>query len=293
MKKKLVENMPVPKIKEATGRIMGIARMPADGLCTVDFVDTKEKKILVRICLAKKEWMNYYPDEGIWDYKDYTNICPGYRLHEAQIQNISYVNKITNGHTIIAHQNKISWKKQEHKLQKRCEELKKRCESIPELTADMKNWLERYVSQEHWLYYKRKGKYIDFACTACGNNGVAVSKTETFEDMIKLHFEEIPVHDRYNVCPICGETVRAKAAGRAKGVFERRDHRYIMQAVGDDVVVRYFEPVRYFEGHELDARETTEVYEVARKWVLKDKLQIDYYKYSPYSGESFWDDCNL
>ena len=293
MKKKLVEGMPAPKIKKVTGRYMGIARMPADGLCTVDYVDTQEKKVLVRICLAKKEWMNYYPDSGKWDYKDWNNVCEGIPLHEAKIQNNSYVNKITNGHTIIAHQDKISWEKTNQKYKKRSELLKDRCEKVPELTHDMQNWLERYVAQEHWLYYKRKGKYIDFACTACGNSGVAVSKTETYEDMTMMHFEEIPANNYYNKCPLCGETVKAKAAGRTKGVFEKRDHRFIMQAVGEDVVVRYFEPVKYFDGDEMNAKEEIKVYEVARQWLLKDKLQIDYYKYSPYSGENYWDDCNL
>ena len=92
---------------------------------------------------------------------------------------------------------------------------------------------------------------------------------------------------------MCGAHVHAKAAGRTKGVFERRDHRSILQVVGEDVVVRYFEPAKYFDGDCETATEKIEIYEVARKWVLKGKLQIDYKKYDPYIGKEFWDDCNL
>ena len=293
MKKKLVESMPEPKIKKADGRYMAIARMPADGLCTVDYIDTTEKSIMVRICLTKKEWMNYYPDSGTWDYKDWTNICPGVRLYEIKIKNISYLNRITNGHTIIAHQNKIQWDKQNQRYKKKSEDLKRRCDSVPELTKDMERWLTSYIGAEHWLYYKRKGRYVDFACTACGYSGTAITNAVTLEDAARTHFEKVPEHDRYNNCPICGKSVKAKAAGRTKGVFERRDYRYIMQVIGDDVVVRYFEPSKYFDGDEMDASENTEIYEVARKWVLKDKLQIDYHKYDPYRRDVFWDDCNL
>lgn len=293
MKKKLIESMPAPKIRKVDGRYMGIARMPADGLCTVDYVDTTKKSILVRICITKKEWMNYYPDSGTWDYKDWNEICPGIPLHQIKIQNPSYLDRITNGHTIIAHQQKIRWDKQNQRYKKRSEDLKRRCDSVPELTQDMTNWLSSYIGQMHWLYYKRKGKYVDFACTACGYSGTAITKAVTLEDAARTHFEEIPVHNRYNRCPLCGKTVMAKAAGRTRGVYETRDHRYVMQVVGDDVVVRYFEPVRYFDGDEMNASESTKIHEIARKWVFKDKLQIDYHKYNPYTGRTFWDDCNL
>lgn len=293
MKKKLIESMQAPKIKKVTGKIMGIARMPADGLCTVDFVDTEQKSILVRICLTKKEWMNYYPDTGTWDYKDWNDVCPGIRLHEANIQNKSYLCRITNGKTIIAHQKKILWDKQNQRYKKRQEKLEERCARVPELAEGMESWITMGLDMEHWLYYKRRGKYADFACTACGNSGTAVVKPETFEDQIKTRFEETPIHNGFNKCPLCQSYVRAKAAGRTKGVFEKRDYRYIMQAVGDDVVVRYFEPAKYFDGNEDHAREEVKVYEVARKWVLKNKIQIDYYKYNFYSNTYFWDDCNL
>lgn len=293
MKKKLIESMPAPKIRKVDERYIGIARMPADGLCTVDYVDTTEKSILVRVCLTKKEWRNYYPDSGTWDYKNWTEICPGIPLYQIKIQNPSYLDRITNGHTIIAHQQKIQRDKQNQRHEKRSEELKRRCDSVPELTQDMKSWLTSYIGQEHWLYYKKKGRYVDFACTACGHSGSAITRAETFEDMVKMHFEEIPVHNRYNICPMCGKSVKTKAAGRTRGLFEKRDHRYVMQVIGDDVVVRYFEPTKCINGDEMHASENVKIYEVARKWIMKDKLQIDYYKYSPYSGKNFWDDCNL
>lgn len=293
MKKKLVECMLPPKYKKTKERYIAIARMPADGLCTVDYIDTETDSIEVRICLTKKEWMNYYPEDGSWDSKDWNNVCPTISLHLIEIKNESYVNRITSNHTIIAHQENIRWKQTQSRRERRIEALEARCASIPELTEGMKEWLTMYVGMEHWLYYKRKGRYVDFACTACGKSGTAITKTITLEDSARLQFEEIPSHNSYSRCPLCGAHVHAKAAGRTKGVFERRDHRSILQVVGEDVVVRCFEPAKYFDGNCETATEKIETYEVARKWVLKGKLQIDYKKYDPYIGKEFWDDCNL
>ena len=141
MKKKLVECMSAPKYKKTKERYIAIARMPADGLCTVDYIDTKTNVIEVRICITKKEWMNYYPETGKWDYKDWTSICPGVPIYKAKIQNKSYVNRITSNHTIIAHQNKILWEKRNNKYNRRKEKLEERCAKVQELTKDMKSWL--------------------------------------------------------------------------------------------------------------------------------------------------------
>lgn len=293
MKKKLVECMTPPKYKKTKERYIAIARMPADGLCTVDYIDTEMDSIEVRICLTKKEWMNYYPETGKWDYKDWNGIDTEVPLYQIKIKNISYVNRITNGHTIIAHQGTISWKKEEWKRRSRVEKLNDRCSNIPELTESMKKWLTSYIDREHWLYYKRRGRNVDFACTACGYSGTAITSLVTLEDNARLQFAEPPEHNHYNHCPKCGTVVHAKAAGKTKGAYERRDYRYIMQVAGEDVVVRYFEPVKYFSGDVKKAKEEIETIEVARKWLLKNKMQIDYQKYNPYTGKTYWDDCNL
>lgn len=298
MKKRLVEGMKSPRISKDMKGIVGIARMPAEGLCTIDIVDADTKQVHVRIAITEKEWINYFPDKGTWNGKmirsvfEESDVLSMNDYYGFKIINDKYLNKVCRTKYISTAQYMISSDKRERAMIGRKERCKQRNAEVRELTECEEDFLFRYIRGFHFLYYKRSGRKVDLTCSACGKTGTFF--TEIYEPYeCNRWLSEKPVHNNYTDCPMCGKRVQFKAAGKTQGEFEKRDARYIVQKYGDGLVVRYFEPYVIISGEIGFAREQCEITEVARVYFVDGKEQKDYHKYSPYSGNNFWDDCNL
>lgn len=301
MKKKLIENMPAPRITKDMEGMVVIARNPEKGLLTLDVVETLTKNVQVRICITKNEFMNYYPEEGIWDNKHIENIIT--RISQGNIldynlygkSNIKKALGINNSlHSVELYEHEITREKrwaEEERRKKRCQE---RNAKVPELDKKMDEWLKRYVGGIHYIYYKRNGNNVQVACSACGKEGRYIMIPVTYEDHLKKNLGFKPEHNMGGEpCPMCGTYGKWKAAGKTKGVYGQWDHRYVVDKVEDTIVIRYFEIKKIISGTEFEAWEKTDCVEVARNWFLKEKIQKDYNKYNPYTSKNFWDDVNL
>lgn len=300
MKKKLVEQMPAPTIRKRKEEYVGIARMPAEGLCTVDFVNTKTKQIYVRVCLTEKEWMNYYPDTGKWDYKTLRSVTQGNMQIQREIyMSPKYIDKenlfrITKGREISKYQYDITNNKISNRYAARRRQLKERCDKMPEITSEMEEWLTEDINDFHFLYYKRTKRKVTVTCSACGQTKTLWTHPVTLEEMVQPYIET-PIHGHHTECPMCNANVIMRAAGRTKGVFSKTNHRYIVQRYKEeDLVIRYFDVHKEIIGKIGNAQEESHITEVARIFFMENgKVQKDFCKYNPYTGEDFWDDCNL
>lgn len=105
-------------------------------------------------------------------------------------------------------------------------------------------------------------------------------------------------------CPFCHEWGEYMAQGRMKGYQEHESNLFLGQKYKENgMVFRYIQVIKRFElqmlcgekGLEmLEAREVLEAVELARAYFEKGKkVQIDYHKHNQWSGQDFWDDCNL
>lgn len=299
MKKKLIESMDAPKIPKGKKGIFGIARMPAEDICTIDIVDSKSKSVLVRIAFSEKEWMNYFPEKGTWNGKQIKNVfsedlgeVSRNEYYGLKVINIKYLEKVCHTESISTAQYMISSEKREKAIDARRERCKQRNSEVRELTQGEEDFLYRYIRGFHFIYYKRSGRKVDLTCSACGKTGTFY--TEIFEPYeFNKWLSEKPVHNAFTDCPMCNKRVQYKAAEKTQGVFEKRDARYIVQKYGNGLVVRYFEPNIMISGEIGHATETYNIPEIARVFFVNGKEQKDFHKYNPWSGKNFWDDCNL
>lgn len=188
-------------------------------------------------------------------------------------------------------------------MEKRRERLNERIANTPELPQDLEDWAEKNLfPYDHFLYYKRKGRYIDIACSSCGQVTHAVTKQkESFEGQFEKYVPA-PQNNRTGICPACGRFGTWKAKGLTKGVYGLRKYCYVGQPYKKDgAVIRYLEIEKIYRIESADetgsemtgASESYNFIEIARRYFIPGKKpNTDFQKYSSYSG-NFWDDCNL
>lgn len=303
MKKKLIENLPAPRITKNMKDFVVIAREPEKGILTLDVVEVAAREVQVRICVTKNEFANYYPETGKWDNKQISGIMLEMEYSGGLIfyplygkSNIQKVlgKKYESVHEVDCYEREIAaekrWKTESRKKE-RCRERNAR---VPEPDKKMEQWLKRYVGQIHYIYYRRKGRYAQIACSACGHSGKFIMIPETYEEHSQKCLGFKPEHKMGGEpCPFCGIHGSWRAAGKTTGTYPHNDHRYIVDKVDGSVLVRYFEIEKYIQGTEYVASERFSITEVARSWFTDNKVQKDYRKYDWYRELMFWDDRNL
>lgn len=197
-------------------------------------------------------------------------------------------------------------KAERRKYQRRQEALKDRIAHTKELPEE--KILDRadtvYFHSEHYLYYKKHGCWAKIACSKCG--GVTDARWKSgisYESQFQTWTEE-PREGRYGTCPMCGARGLYKCQGKVKGEHSRKIHLFLGQRYKENgMVMRYVQVEKTWILGLICGEKGTEMYnaceklsgvEIARAYFEPGKkMQIDYQKHNPYSGEDFWDDCNL
>ncbi len=273
----------------------------------------------VRMIFTQNDWILYYPENDLWSeagpgsVKDkmqerYTGKLKAFlpEDEENMIWNFHDMGKSRYykwPYVLESLVNHIKARREARRNEKRKRKLKERADNTPPLPDDLEEWTEkRLFNQEHFLYYKRHGRYADIACSACGQvTEIATKRVETFVGQ----FEKIviPRNNEQGVCPNCGVHGTFKAQGKMKGVYALGKHCFVAQPYKENgVVVRYIHTEKIYrmdtsleENRETmtGAGERLSITEISRTYLEKGKdPQTDYHKYSSFSG-NFWDDCNL
>ena len=161
-----------------------------------------------------------------------------------------------------------------------------------------------YFRNEHYLYYKRRGSWVQIACSKCG--GVTDARWKdgiSYESQFQRHVEA-PRENHTGTCPLCGAHGIYKCQGKVKSSHSRKIYLFLGQKYKEKgMVLRYLEIEKEWQleliagnhGDEMHgAYEEMSGVEIARAYFEPGKkVQIDYHKHSWYSGKDFWDDCNL
>ena len=290
----------------------------------VEVYENKKRELQtpwIRMVFTQKDWGLYYPDAGVWsaagldeerekigsNCKKRDNKCYMARSQGDMVWKFTgdtwerkYTTWVGALQSLIYN---IKAQRVRKREDKRADRLKEREQNTPPLPKGLEDWAKKTgIGTEHFLYYKRHGRYADITCSACGQvTEAAVRRKDTYEGQ----FEKIipvPQHDSVGTCPHCGAAGVYKAQGKAKGVWGHGMNCFIAQRYKDDgAVIRYVEIEKiyrldtFLDEKEImiGAGEKMIITEIARTYLEKGKRpQTDYHKFSSYSGE-FWDDCNL
>ena len=289
------------------------------------YENSKEKLQIpwIRMVFTEKDWGFYYPESGIWsaagleevERKLKYSLIPKTNkafITEEEIDQIwsissrGWMNKKFHSWMDIL-RNLIEDVRKERTRKRNANRglrLEERIQNTPPLPTDLQEWAERNLfSDEHFLYYKRHGRYADIACSACGHvTTIAIKRGESFESQFETVIDP-PTNNKPGVCPHCKALGTYKAQGKTKGVYGLGKYCFVAQPYKTNgAVIRYVEVEKIYrldtmfqESREvmLEAEESYITTEVARTYLEEGKRpQTDYHKYSSYTGE-FWDDCNL
>lgn len=192
------------------------------------------------------------------------------------------------------------------KRERREQALEERQVNTPELPEER---ILKYADtilfhEEHYLYYKKHGVRATIACSNCGEITEGRWKPgQSFESQFEPTVDE-PRMGTYGACPRCKAFGKYIPKGRVKSFNREREHLFLGQKYkSTGMVIRYIETEKEWnveliageKGLEMvGAYEKLTGIEKARVYFEPGKkVQKDYHKYNPYTGEDFWDDCNL
>lgn len=212
-----------------------------------------------------------------------------------------YINK--KQEQIRTDRNYERWKRKQERRQRALDE---RAAATPELPEQR---IIEYAEgslfhHKHYLYYKKHGCRARIICSSCGQTGDWRWKPGiSYESQLESMMEE-PRHGYYGSCPMCGAGVQYFAAGKAKTCEREKKYLFLGQKYKENgMLIRYIGvekewnlelaydktgPVMMAAGEEISGVEIARAY-----FEPGEKVQIDFHKHSGYSGEDFWDDCNL
>ena len=331
MKKKEIEKIPFAGGKKAGKKYINtisafIQEIKEERHLFVEVYENSKEKLQIpwiRMVFTEKDWGLYYPESGIWsaagleevERKLKYSIIPKTNkafITEEEIDRIWSINshgwmnkKFHSWMDVLRNLiENIRKEKTRKRNANRGRRLEERIQNTPPLPADLQEWAERNLFfNEHFLYYKRHGRYADIACSACGHvTTIAIKRGESFESQFETVIDP-PTNNKPGVCPHCKAIGTYKAQGKTKGVYGLGRYCFVAQPYKTNgAVIRYVEVEKIYrldtmaqESREvmLEAKESYITTEIARTYLEEGKRpQTDYHKYSSYTGE-FWDDCNL
>lgn len=344
MKKKTIEKIPYLKLPENVkkgAKYVGTTAVKVVGHEKHLFLEVyRNKKAsreipLVRIVLTKKDFGSYFPEQEEWNRKKIKingkllwngeeDCRDGWQQLEKKnilrteedLERIKSFCKTTIWKEerwwgyIEHHQNCITRTERSRIEVRKCErrqtaleERSRNTKILPEAKI-LKIADERWFHQEHHLYYKKYGNWVQIACSKCG--GVTDARWKA-GDSYESQFQQIvqePRENKTGKCPMCGAYGTYKCQGKAKHDYSKRMHLFLGQKYKTTgMVMRYVEVTKEWKLELIAGENGTEMHgayeelsgvEIARAYFEPGKdVQIDYHKHNPYSGKDFWDDCNL
>ncbi len=290
---------------------------------------------VVRYAATKEDWGVYYPETGHWSRKRIdsyffgTGMCwydeminrhvtwgevqEENRLYSAE--DLSRIRKFFGTKIwkeerwweyFSRNEETVKQKRTERKMERKRSRIAERDRNTPALDEErLLKWADAKIfRQRHYLYYKKRGRYADLCCSACG--GVysgAWKEGESYESGFGRSVRE-PREGQMGRCFLCGEYGIYKPQGKVKNAHMATEHVFLVDRyLENGAVARYIELRKEWQlekecgakGPEMcGACEKIEGIEVARTYYLPGKkVHTDFHKHDPYSGKDFWDDCNL
>lgn len=264
---------------------------------------------IVRICLSKDDFENYYPKEKKWSKqrleRDYCNTeilgkYMGRRTFMAEVnfsESVRYTvanflkqENNDNPYIQIVHaEEEIVKKREEIKEKNNNKKIKELIDSAPVHSKDFYEWAKSKIPQ-NYMYYLRKGNTVFLTCTHCGNREkYYTGYPETVEDNAKTYIE-VPKNEGKCVCKFCGASATYRQEGHYKGEWSISDTVYDIQNSNGKAIITMFNVKKtYFNGEpeKYEFRELIKaVYTKGRK--TSDKTYNPYGRWVKTNGTMGW-----
>lgn len=326
MKKKKIEAIPwiLPGKKRYPRSILfavaaDVIEIDGEYYLIVDFWQKGKWKLpVLRAAYADKDWALQYPQEGRWTREGIKRDYLGKDTKaEAMIKGQLTRSKRTNTDIdqesaekifryvedksvkdrpwrdwideLRLHEDNITEARRRKSLERRMEALRQRDADMPDIPKAFEEWAAGQLADTNFLYYRKKGRKVTVRCSRCGEEyGGYTWHTEAYESQFEHVISDV-ARMKWGTCECCGTRGMYRPIGRMKGTYGLEARVYLVQPYHEkDFVLRYFEQNKYLR---TDCAEEYELCEIARVFVTREKIQIDYHKAGMCGA--FWDDCNL
>lgn len=316
MKKKAILKIPpIPTKYKERGKKYSVsaAEEEIDGssILLLDVYPKNKKKPLRRIVVTPIDYGIYEYDKKNWSGKNIGNdeFCmpdggwfyyTSYNIaYEKKTYDIvaGYAKKIKNIHFVSEDlfevirqiENTIASKKSDKAYTRRMQRLKERCEYVMPFDDAFKSYCKKKFDRlgKHIMWYKRKGRYADFKCSACGceyrrATEYGVSYESQSENVVATPKQGIISH-----CEICGAMGKYQARERK---IEENLTVYKADSYKDGLVIR---EVSVSQRIRKGEKESYDYDEATRLYITPTEEHKDFCIYDGWTRECSWYDRNL
>jgi len=142
-------------------------------------------------------------------------------------------------------------------------------ETVPLHPKDWEQWIAKSAITSHFIFYRYRKHVKEGYCSWC-------------EKRVPI---TAPRHNKEGRCPRCRHKIQYKAIGRAGRLWTEKENAYLLQPLGDRMVIREFRVCSHYEKGDYKKPEY-EVLEI-RRVILDEKLQAQVFYYGRYKQQYY------
>lgn len=182
----------------------------------------------------------------------------------------------------------IADEKTDRAYKRRMQRLKERCSYVEPLDDEFKAYCKKKFDRlgKHIMWYKRKGRYADFKCSACGCGYRRATEYGVSYESQSENIVATPKQGIISRCEICG--ARGKYQARERKFNEQLTF-YKADTYKDGLVIR---EVAASQVIRKDVKEAYEYTEMTRLFITKAEEHKDFCYYDGWTDKTEWYDRN-
>lgn len=182
----------------------------------------------------------------------------------------------------------IAGEKADRAYKRRMQRLKERCSYVEPLDDEFKAYCKKKFDRlgKHIMWYKRKGRYADFKCSACGCEYRRATEYGVSYESQSENIVATPKQGIISRCEICG--ARGKYQARERKFNEQLTF-YKADTYKDGLVIR---EVAASQVIRKDVKEAYEYTEMTRLFITKAEEHKDFCYYDGWTDKTEWYDRN-
>lgn len=182
----------------------------------------------------------------------------------------------------------IAGEKADRAYKRRMQRLKERCSYVEPLDDEFKAYCKKKFDRlgKHIMWYKRKGRYADFKCSACGCEYRRATEYGVSYESQSENIVATPKQGIISRCEICGAMGKYQARKRK---FNEQLTFYKADTYKDGLVIR---EVAASQVIRKDVKEAYEYTEMTRLFITKAEEHKDFCYYDGWTDKTEWYDRN-